>query len=264
MAKKKYTMSAKMVVYNIICVSVVWVLWTFFSRWQSSPLFPPPADILRAFVNLTVNGDIEGVKLGAHLLKSMGRILTGFGAACVLGIPLGLLMGLFPKIYNRTRFVTESVRFISPIAWIPLAIVILYGFSRYVFIIWLGGFFPIFIATILSIRSVDQIHIDAVRVLGASRSFVVRKIVIPSASPGIAAGMRISLGICWACIVAAEMIGGESVGIGRMILAYSLVLKMPQVLAGMLVLGVTGLIMNEIFIGVEKRVFRWREEVSIG
>lgn len=257
-------MSAKMVVYNAICVLVVFVLWTFFSRWQSSSLFPPPSDIWVAFINLVMQGDVEGVRLGTHLLKSMVRIFTGFGAACGLGIPLGLLMGLYPNIYNRTRSITESVRFISPIAWIPLAIVVLHGFSRYVFIIWLASFFPVFIATILSIRGIEQIHIDVVRVLGASHSFIIRKIVIPSASPGIAAGMRVSLGISWACIVAAEMIGGESEGIGRLILSYSLVLKMPEVMAGMACIGVMGLIMNEIFIKVEKRLFRWRKEVSIG
>jgi len=72
------------------------------------------------------------------------------------------------------------------------------------------------------------------------------------------------LGICWACIVAAEMIGGDNVGIGRVILSYGSRLRYAEVIVGMVCIGVMGLIVNEIFIRVEKWLFKWRKEVSIG
>ncbi len=254
---------SKTVGYNFVSLVVVVIAWTLLSRWQHSIYFPSPQAIWAAFVNLATKGDIEGVGLGLHIWKSLIRIFAGFAAASILGIPLGLLMGLYPKLYNRTRAIIEPVRFIPPIAWIPVAIVLLVGFSRYAFIIWLGAFFPIFITTLLSVTRVNPIHVNVAKVCGASRSFIIRKIVIPSVLPDISTGMRVGLGIAWMCIVAAEMIGGEMVGIGRLILKYAELQRMGEIIVGMLAIGIIGFIMNEIFIIIERRVFRWRSEISI-
>lgn len=253
----------KTVGYNAFSLLIILILWSFFSWWQNSPFFPNPQNIYLAFINLLKHGDIEGITLWLHIGKSLVRIFAGFGAACALGIPLGLAMGLYPKFYNRTRSVIEPIRFIPPIAWIPMAIVLLVGFSRYAFLIWLGAFFPIFINTLLSVAKVNPIHVNVAKVNGASRFFIIRKIVIPSVLPDIAAGMRIGLGIAWMCIVAAEMIGGEMVGVGRLILKYAELIRMSEIIVGMLLIGVIGFIMNEIFIWVERRIFRWRWEVEI-
>lgn len=261
MANKKEVI--KTIGYNGFSLLIVLILWSFFSWWQNSPFFPNPQSIYIAFINLLKHGDIEGITLWLHIGKSLVRIFAGFGAACALGIPLGLAMGLYPKFYNRTRSVIEPIRFIPPIAWIPMAIVLLVGFSRYAFLIWLGAFFPIFINTLLSVAKVNPIHVNVAKVNGANRSFIIRKIVFPSVLPDIAAGMRIGLGIAWMCIVAAEMIGGEMVGVGRLILKYAELIRMSEIIVGMLLIGVIGFIMNEIFIWVERRIFRWRWEVEI-
>jgi NitT/TauT family transport system permease protein len=249
--------------YNILSLIVIVILWTIFSKWQNSPFFPSPHEIWIAFIGLVKEGDVEGISLGMHIWKSLVRIFAGFGAACMIGIPLGLIMGLYPKFYNRTRSVIEPLRFIPPIAWIPMAIVLLVGFSRYAFLIWLGAFFPIFITTLLSVTRVNPVHVNVAKIFGASRWYIIRKIVIPSVLPDIATGMRVGLGIAWMCIVAAEMIGGEMVGIGRLILKYAELIRMGEIIVGMLVIGVIGFIMNEVFIVVEKKIFRWRSEVSI-
>lgn len=144
-----------------------------------------------------------------------------------------------------------------------MTIVLLVGFSRYAFLIWLGAFFPIFINTLLSVTRVNPVHINVVKVFGASRWYTIRNIVIPSVTPDIATGMRVGLGIAWMCIVAAEMIGGEMVGVGRLILKYAELMRLAEVIVGMLVIGVIGFIMNEIFIAVERRLFRWRAEISL-
>lgn len=253
----------KTVFYNLLSLVVVGIFWALFSNWQKSPYFPSLTDIWNAFIGLATHGDIEGVTLSAHIWASLIRIFSGFAAACILGIPLGLAMGLWPKLYNRTRAVIEPIRFIPPIAWIPMAIVLLVGFGRYVFLIWLGAFFPIFITTLLSVTRVNPVHVNVAKVFGAKRSYIIRKIVIPSVLPDIATGMRVGLGIAWMCIVAAEMIGGEMVGVGRLILKYAELIRMGEIIVGMLIIGIIGFIMNEIFIMVENRVFRWRSEVSI-
>lgn len=261
--ENKYSERIKTVAYNGLSLLVVILLWTWFSWWQHSPFFPPPSAIWKAFILLVTQGDVEGIGLGTHIWWSLVRIFAGFAAACILGIPLGLLMGLWPKIYNRTRAIIEPVRFIPPIAWIPMAIVLLVGFSRYAFLIWLGAFFPIFINTLLSVARVSPIHVNVVKVFGAPRSYIIRKIVLPSVMPDIATGMRVGLGIAWMCIVAAEMIGGEMIGVGRLILKYAELIRMGEIIVGMLVIGIIGFIMNEIFIVIERRIFRWRSEISI-
>lgn len=251
------------IVYNLFSLIVVGILWSLLSYWQSSPYFPPLSDIWEAFIRLSTAGDIEGIPLHQHIWGSLVRIFAGFLAACVLGIPLGLAMGLWPKLYNRTRSIIEPIRFIPPIAWIPMAIVFLVGFSRYVFLIWLGAFFPIFITTLLSVTRVNPVHVNVAKVFGAKRLYIIRKIVLPSVLPDIATGMRVGLGIAWMCIVAAEMIGGEMIGVGRLILKYAELMRMSEIIVGMLVIGVIGFLMNEIFIIVESGVFRWRSEISI-
>lgn len=254
---------ARTVGFNFVSLVVLVLAWAALSRWENSIYFPSPRAIWTAFSGLVTHGDIEGVGLGRHIIKSLVRIFAGFAAACALGIPLGLLMGLYPKLYNRTRSIVEPVRFIPPIAWIPVAIVLLSGFSRYAFIIWLGAFFPVFITTLQSVTRVNPVHVNVAKVCGASRLFIIRKIVLPSVLPDISTGMRVGLGIAWMCIVAAEMIGGEMVGIGRLILKYAELQRMGEIVVGMLAIGVIGFVMNEVFILVEKRVFRWRSEISI-
>ena len=240
----KYKERISSFLYNMLSLGIVIFLWYLLSNWQNSPYFPKLSEISSAFTSLAQEGDIEGVFLSEHIWASLLRIFAGFGAACIVGIPLGLAMGLWPKLYYRTRSVIEPIRFIPPLAWIPIAIVFMVGFQRYVFLIWLGAFFPILVTTLLSV-------------------YIIRKIVLPSVAPDIATGMRVGLGIAWMCILAAEMIGGEMVGVGRLILKYAELLRMSEILVGMMIIGFIGFIMNEIFIMVENYIFRWRSEVSI-
>ena len=172
------TEQVKTVGYNILSLIVVLILWTLLSEWQHSIYFPAPKAIWKAFIGLVTKGDIEGINLGIHIWKSLLRIFAGFGVACLVGIPLGLLMGLYPRLYNWTRSISEPVRFIPPIAWIPVAIVLLVGFTRYVFLIWLGAFFPIFVTTLRSVVRVNPVHINVVTVFGASRFYKIRKIKV--------------------------------------------------------------------------------------
>ncbi len=259
----KYGKGLTNFLYNMFSLCVVMGLWYLLSNWQNSPYFPRLSEIWGAFVALVREGDIEGVFLSEHIWASLLRIFAGFAAACAIGIPLGLAMGLWPKLYYRTRAIIEPIRFIPPLAWIPIAIVFMVGFNRYVFLIWLGAFFPIFITTLLSVTRVNPVHVNVAKVFGASRSYIIRKIVVPSVLPDIATGMRVGLGVAWMCILAAEMIGGEMVGVGRLILKYAELLRMSEILVGMLIIGIIGFIMNEIFIAVENYVFRWRSEISI-
>lgn len=249
--------------YNCLSLIVSVIVWDIVARILNSPFVPAPTDVWTAFVKLYQIGDVEGYTLRAHITVSIIRILAGFGLAAAMGIPLGLWMGLNGKIYNRTRSIIEPVRFIPPIAWIPLSIVVLTGFSRYVFLIWLGAFFPVWINTLVAVPRVNPVYVNVAKVFGAGKFFRIWKIVVPSVLPDITSGMRVGLGMAWMCIVAAEMIGGEGVGVGRLILKYAELLRLPEVVVGMLIIGIIGFAMNEIILRFEKWMFKWRWEVSL-
>jgi len=253
----------KKILLNILAILVFITIWELVAITINSPFLPDIVETATAFIDLVKNGDLEGITLFNHIAASLVRIGAGFGLACLVGIPLGLVMGLFPIIYDGSRSVIDPIRYIPPIAWIPIVIVLLSGFSRYVFMIWLGAFFPILINTMASIPRVNPLHINVAKVHGANRSYIIRHIVIPSVLPEVFAGMRVGLGVGWMVIVAAEMIGGALIGLGYLILKYSELLMIEYSIVGMILIGIIGLLMNEILVQIEKRFFKWRSEVVV-
>jgi len=259
----RFTRKARVWFTNLIVLVTFLALWQAVSILYHSPFIPAPYDVWQALIQLSTQGDVNGYTLWTHTETSLVRVLAGFAAAVIMGIPLGLLLGLYPSLYEGTRSLTEPLRFIPPLAWIPIALVMLTGFSRYVFIIWLGAFFPIFVATLVGVPRVEILHKNIAMVHGASKAWIVRKVVIPSILPDILGGMRVGLGVGWMCIVAAEMIGGDSIGLGKLILKYAELMRMSEIVAGMIVIGVLGLVMNEILLVIERHLFRWRWEVKL-
>jgi ABC-type nitrate/sulfonate/bicarbonate transport system permease component len=201
--------------------------------------------------------------LWAHAWASIERVLVGFGLGVLGGVPLGLLMGLYPSVYARTRAVLEPFRFIPPIAWIPLAIIFFSGLTRFAFLIFLGAFFPIFTSTLVGVARVEPIHRKVGLVHGASKRWILSHVVVPTVLPDILAGMRVGLGAAWLTIVAAELAGGISTGLGRMMTNYAELVQVPEVIVGMLLIGFIGFLMNEVLLLIEKYLFRWRWQVSL-
>ncbi|RLG92736.1 MAG: ABC transporter permease [Candidatus Hecatellales archaeon] len=263
MASKFLGKSYKTFLNNFVSLTIFLFLWEILSITISSPFFPNPLDVWEAFLILLLKGDVEGISLTTHIVASVSRVLLGFGLAVVTGIPLGLVMGLKRVAYGSVRSILEPLRFIPPIAWIPLAIILLTGCARYMLIIWLGAFFPILLNTMAGVQTVNPTLIDVAKVFGADKKTIVVKTVFSNALPEVFAGMRIGLGVGWMCIVAAEMIGGEMAGLGWLILKYGELLNVSGMIVGMVLIGIIGLLMNETFLRVEKRVFRWRREVTL-
>ncbi len=251
------------VLYASLLLITVLLLWEVSSTTVRSSFFPGPREVLRSLSTLLTKGDVEGIRLHEHALHSLLRVLGGFALACVTAIPLGILMGLREGVYRSSKPVLEPLRFIPPLAWIPLVIILLSGYWRYLFVIWLGAFFPILINTMSGIKRTSPTLVEVSKSFGAKNRTTVKKVVIPSALPEITSGMRVGLGVGWMCIVAAEMIGGERVGLGRLILKYSELLRVDMILAGMIAIGIVGLLMNEILLRTERRLFVWRKEISL-
>jgi ABC-type nitrate/sulfonate/bicarbonate transport system permease component len=255
--------SMRIVFWNALSLAIALAAWQFASMLVGSPFFPGPSKIVEAFTQLATRGDTFGHSLWTHSWASIERVLVGFGLGVLLGVPLGLLMGLYPKVYAGTRSVLEPFRFIPPIAWIPLAIIFFSGLSRFAFLIFLGAFFPVFTSTLVGVARVEPIHRKVGVVHGASKLWTLNHVVIPTVLPDIMAGMRVGLGTAWLTIVAAELAGGISTGLGRMMINYAELLQVPHVIVGMLLIGFIGFVMNEILLVIERWLFRWRWQVSL-
>ncbi len=255
--------AAKVVALNIASLALFALLWHLGSLFLASPFFPGPLAIVTAFIHLLRDGDTQGLSLFEHSWASLYRVLTGFVAGVLLGVPFGLLMGLNRPLYAATRSIVEPFRFIPPIAWIPLAIIVLSGLPRFAFLIFLGAFFPIFTATMVGVQRVEPLHRKVALVFGASKFYVLTRIVLPTVAPDIMGGMRVAMGAAWLTIVAAELAGGTYAGLGRMMVNYAELLKIPEIIVGMIIIGAIGFLLNEVLMLVEKRMFRWRWHVSL-
>jgi NitT/TauT family transport system permease protein len=248
---------------NLASLAIFILVWKFSSDYLHNPLFPGPVIVAKTFLVLLRSGDLQGTTLLHHSYVSLYRVLLGFAAACVTAIPLGILLGLWKPLYTGTRAVSEPLRFTPPLAWIPFAIIFFGGLSRYIFLIWVGTFFPLFIMTMNIIGATPPLFVDVGKAAGGSRAFIIWRIVIPNALPQIAAAMRMTLGPAWMCVMAAEMVTAELVGLGQMIYNYATVLRMDVVIVGMITIGLLGFALNEIFLRIEQYLFRHRPKARL-
>jgi ABC-type nitrate/sulfonate/bicarbonate transport system permease component len=205
---------------------------------------------------LLTTGMPPGRLLHNHILYSLYRVAWGFSIACALGIPLGLLMGWFPLFHRLLSPIVELIRPIPPLAWIPIAIVWLgIGMRSAAFIIFLGAFFPVLLSTASGVLSVSPILIDAARTLNAKQKDIFLKVLVPGSLPSIFVGLRVGMGVAWMTLVAAEFSGvKEGYGLGFMIMTARDIQRPDQIVAGMLVIGVIGLIVDWLFRAWEARV----------
>lgn len=195
-----------------------------------------------------------------HISFSAVRVIVGFFLAALLGIPLGLWVGRFSRIRQMVNPFVEMLRPLCPIAWIPFALAVfktttvadIFGFHYtssifghiqlgMLFVIFYGGFFPVFLNTVHGVQSVKNMHIEQAMLLGAGRKKLFRHVILPSAMPSILTGLRVGLGIAWMVIIAAEMMPGSDAGIGYLIMYSYELAEMDVLLASMVWIGVVGM-----------------------
>ncbi|HEX8417029.1 MAG TPA: ABC transporter permease [Methylobacterium sp.] len=178
---------------------------------------------------------------GDHVLMSCRRILIGFLLASLVAVPLGLLMGRFRSLRSIVFPVSEVLRPIPAIAWVPMAIMLWpTNEESIVFITFLGSFFPILLNTLHGMANVDPVLVRAARCLGAKEAAVFREVYLPATLPQIFTGLTVGMGVAWVSLIAAEMISGQF-GIGYFTWeAYSLV-QYSDIALGMISIGLLGL-----------------------
>ncbi|MGD1863971.1 MAG: ABC transporter permease, partial [Phormidesmis sp.] len=188
-----------------------------------------------------------------NLLISLRRVAIGYTLASLIAIPLGILIGISPIAYKAFNPYVQILKPVSPLAWLPLGLYIFRDSEQTgVFIIMISSIWPTLTNTAFGVANVNPQFLDVSKTLGASRLRTILKVIIPAALPNIVSGMRISMGIAWLVIVAAEMLLGS--GVGYFIWNEWNNLYIPNILVAIFIIGLMGLVLDNIFAALEKFV----------
>jgi NitT/TauT family transport system permease protein len=240
-------------------ISVVGLLlfWELGSRLHL-PFFgavPAPTEVMDSFVKMIKVG-----KFWHDWVASYIRVLEGFIAAQIIGIPLGLAMAMNKTFYNFVFSPLEVLRPIPPLAWVPTAIIFWPTTELSIaFVIFLGAFFTVVLNVLGGARNIDERLIRAATSFGSRKSDIFWKIVLPATLPSIFTGMAVGMGITWEVVVAAEMIAGKS-GLGYFTWASYVGGNYPQIIVGMISIGVAGYLSSGLIRILGKHATPWQRQ----
>jgi NitT/TauT family transport system permease protein len=242
------------VFWPVLGAVLLLALWHYSVLLTATKVFPSPLSVEKGLAEL-----LRKHVLWADIGDSLRRVGIGFGTAAVVGIPLGLTLGWYPAANQIVNPVLQLLRPISPIAWIPVAI-IFFGIGDHAatFLVFLGAFFPIVLACVSGVSNVPSIFRRAGRNFGLSPRQMLSNVIFPAALPQILIGLRIALGIAWLVVVAGEMIAVDS-GLGYLVIdSRNSGKRYDLLVAAMLLIGVIGLALDMGFRRLEKiRSVRW-------
>jgi NitT/TauT family transport system permease protein len=236
-------------------ISVLIAAWWGAVATTHSVIFPTPWGVVTGTFELLENGT-----LWRHISASLLRVGAGFGLAVCVAVPLGLWMGWVAGAYRTLNPIFQILRPISPIAWIPIAILWFgVGDASPIYLIFISSVFPMVVQTTAGVHTIEKRYLRAAENFGVSRHTLFRQVVIPAVLPQIIVGMRIGLGVAWLVVVAAEMIALHS-GLGYMIMdSRNAGNRYDLVIAGMIIIGVIGLSLDSTMRRLERiRWVRWR------
>lgn len=249
----------EMTAYGLIGLGLFLGIWTLLSVSGLVPhqFLPAPLNVIARFVALLTT-PFAGATLPQHLASSLQRYLCGMLLAAAAGIPLGLLMGWFRLLEDAVSPIFEGLRFIAPIAWVPFAALWFgTGIGGPVMIIFAGAFPPCLINAYRGARFVDPHLIEASRMLGTGHLRTIVEVLLPASVPSIVAGLRVAAGLGWQSLVGAELIVAAA-GVGFMMVQAQANVSTPTVMAGMIAIGITGMLIDVLLRQGEAAILRRR------
>ncbi len=245
--------------YGLIGLGLFLGIWTLLpvSGLVPRQFLPTPVDVVARFIALLTT-PFAGATLPQHLLSSFQRYLCGMGLAAFVGIPLGLLMGRFRLLDDIVSPIFEGLRFIAPIAWVPFAALWFgTGIGGPVMIIFAGAFPPCLINSYRGARFVDPHLIEAAQMLGTGHLRTIVEVLLPASVPSIVAGLRVAAGLGWQSLVGAELIVAAA-GVGFMMVQAQANVSTPTVMAGMIAIGLAGMLIDVLLRHGEALILRRR------
>ena len=235
----------------IVLLVVAWELAVLLNR---GTLIPGPWAVAKGIAELARNG-----LLFRYEVASLYRVTWGYLLAVVTAIPFGLFLGWYRRGEEALNPMLQILRPISPLAWIPIAILWFgVGDLAAIYLIFLASFLPLTVSAITSVKNIDNVHLNAGRNFGLTQQQLVFRVIYPAVMPQLIVGLRITLGIAWLVVVAAEMIAVNS-GLGFLIIdARNAGNRYDLVVAGMVLIGVTGLFLDAAMRRLEGlKALRW-------
>lgn len=240
-------------------LGIVFTLWYVATRyqWVQELFVPSPPSVWQAFLEIQQTG-YQGHTLFEHLASSFYRIVIGLGLAFVTAVPLGLLMGVSSKIRAIFDPLIEFYRPLPPLAYYTLLVLWL-GIDNEskITLLFLAAFPPLCVSAAQAVKSVDPVLIRAAHTLGGNSTQVFLHVVLPGCLPSIFTGLRIAVGVTYSVLVAAEMVAASS-GVGWMVLDAGKFLRSDVIFVGIIVMGITGLLLDRVVRKLEKLATPWQ------
>lgn len=243
-------------VWVLISVGVAILLWITASRlWPM--VFATPTKVFAAFIDKASNGSLWG-----HVWASLSRVLTGFGIAFFVAIPVAFLMAWYEPFCNIVEPWIQFIRNIPPLAYVFLIVAALgIGAASKIAVIFIAAFLVQVVTIYQGVKGVDVTLIKAARVLGASQTDIFFKVTVPASTPFILVAARLGLSTSLTTLMASEIVGGDK-GIGMMIQKASGYYQMDTVLMGIILLGIIGICFEKIVKYLERRFTGWQETIQ--
>lgn len=242
---------------------ITWVVilsgWYLITRFEvfSPTLVPSPSKVLSTFINILFDGYNKVTLLG-HLMASFQRLFLSIFFAIITAIPLGLMSGYFSKFRAVIDSVVEFYRPLPPLAYYTLLILWLgIDNTSKITLLFLAAFAPIYIACVSAVTKINKNYVLGAKSLGANQKQIFFKIVLPACMPEIFTGVRTAMGFSYTTLVAAEMVAATS-GIGWMVLDASNFLKSDVIFVGIIVMGITGIAIDQALRMIEKKFIYWK------
>jgi ABC-type nitrate/sulfonate/bicarbonate transport system permease component len=244
--------------------AAILILWEIAVRSSGYlSLYPYPAGVVEAAIRTISDGSLIAATRG-----SLSRVLIGFAIGGLLGVPLGMLMALLPSVNRAMGPIVDSLRSIAPIAWIPMALLWL-GIrgNAALFIVAYAAFFPFVLNTSEAVRQIDRKLINAAKALGASRTLILRTVILPGSLPIILTGARIALAFAWGSIIAAELAmgikvtsgGSGAVGLGQLMVSTLYIRRdVNGLVLYMIVIGIISWTIDILMRRLQRTLTPWR------
>ena len=239
-----------------VSILLLWLIVSEFGLIDQN-LVPTPQAVFAAFIEIMENG-YKNFTLLEHLGESMKRLVIAFVLSCVTAVPLGIASGYNSRIRAIIEPIIEFYRPLPPLAYYTL-LVLWMGIENEskISLLYLACFAPAYISCVSAVIKIREDYINSAFTVGASRFQVIVHVIFPACLPDIFTGLRTSLGVAYTTLVSAEMVAANS-GIGWMVLDASRYLRSDIIFLGIIVMGITGLLLDRGIQLIERRVVPWK------
>lgn len=253
---KKQSIEKKLTIITVIVIFAAWFIVTATGTF-SEIIIPKPKSVWDSFVDVMCNG-YKGYSLWQHLATSMKRLVCAYALVVVTAVPLGLLSGYNSKIRAILEPIVEFYRPLPPLAYYTILVLWMgIGESSKLALLYLAGFAPVYIACVSGVIRINDDYVNGASTLGANKWQIFFYVIFPATLTDVFTGLRTALGVEYTTLVAAEMVAA-SAGMGWLVLDASNYLRSDTVFMGVIIMGITGILLDKIIRLIEAKVVHWK------